>query len=177
MSKIFSGTVKDPPLPSPDDKKGGQKFGTKKTIWAKFSAQMQDLMIELAEPLFDLNKGVETDDKKKDAGPVMIGGVVCEPCQLHFIRCIKPNEAKLPDHFIHAMTLQQVTYMGVLESVDLKQKNFPYRINYEEFYQRYEMLSPIYGRCRYDNMVKSEYDFRQLSVDIVRDCLKDAVKE
>jgi len=38
VSKIFSGTVKDPPLPSPDDKKGGQKFGTKKTIWAKFSA-------------------------------------------------------------------------------------------------------------------------------------------
>lgn len=26
-------------------------------------------------------------------------------------------------------------------------------------------------------MVKSEYDFRQLSVDIVRDTLKDAVKE
>jgi len=50
--------------------------------------------------------------------------------------------------------------MGVLESVDLKQKNFPYRKNYEEFYQRYELLSPLYGRCRYDNMVKSEYDFR-----------------
>ena len=43
-----------------------------------------------------------------------------ENCQLHFIRCIKPNEHKLPDTFINAMCLQQITYMGVLESIDLK---------------------------------------------------------
>jgi myosin heavy subunit len=49
--------------------------------------------------------------------------------------------------------------MGVLESVDLKQKNFPYRKNYEEFYSRYELLSPLYGQCRYDNMDKTAYDF------------------
>jgi myosin heavy subunit len=140
-------------------------------------------MIELAEPLFELNKEEEKqggdmiETKKKDTGPVMIGGVPCENCQLHFIRCIKPNEAKLPDLFIHAMTLQQVTYMGVLESVDLKQKNFPYRKNYEEFYARYELLSPIYGKCRYDNMDKGAYDFRELSVSIVKITLQEFGKE
>ena len=67
--------------------------------------------------------------------------------------------------------------MGVLESVDLKQKNFPYRKNYEEFYQKYELLSPLYGQCRYDNMKKDAYDFRQLSCDIVRDTLKQFGKE
>ncbi len=36
-----------------------QKFGNKKTIWGKFSDQMKDLMIELAEPLFELNKDAE----------------------------------------------------------------------------------------------------------------------
>ena len=113
----------------------------------------------------------------KPPGPVMVGGIQCDPCQLHFIRCIKPNEAKLPDLFIHAMTLQQVTYMGVLESVDLKQKNFPYRKNYEEFYSRYELLSPLYGKCRYDNMVKGAYDFRELSCNIVRDTLKEFGQE
>ena len=66
----------------------------------------------------------------------------------------------MPDLFIHALTLQQITYMGVLESVNLKQKNFPYRKTYEEFYARYELLSPLYGVCRYDNMDKSAYDFR-----------------
>ncbi len=60
--------------------------------------------------------------------------------------------------------------MGVLESVDLKQKNFPYRKYYEEFYQKYEILSPLYGTSRYDNMPdKSLYNFRDLSINIVKD--------
>lgn len=36
-----------------------QKFNAKKTIWQKFSFQMQDLMNELAEPLLDFNKDME----------------------------------------------------------------------------------------------------------------------
>jgi hypothetical protein len=67
---------------------------------------MQDLMLELAEPLFELNKNEEeVKADGKPSGPPMINGVPCENCQLHFIRCIKPNEAKKPDLFIHAMTL------------------------------------------------------------------------
>lgn len=58
--------------------------------------------------------------------------------------------------------------MGVLESVDLKQKNFPYRKYYDEFYHRYEILSPLYGSCRYHNMTdKSRYNFRELTIGIV----------
>lgn len=60
---------------------------------------MQDLMYELAEPLFELNKSEEDPKQGAQALP-------CEPCQLHFIRCIKPNETKCADLFIHAMTLQ-----------------------------------------------------------------------
>ena len=68
--------------------------------------------------------------------------------------------------------------MGVLESVDLKQKNFPYRKYYEEFYQKYEMLGPLYGSCRYDNMTdKSKYNFRELAIGIVTDQLKQHCKE
>jgi myosin heavy subunit len=75
--------------------------------------------------------------------------------------------------FVHALTLQQITYMGVLESVDLKQKNFPYRKKYEEFYARYELLGPLYGTCRYEKMQdKKMYDFRELSVKIVNDTLQ-----
>ena len=40
-------------------------------------------MVELAEPLFELNKGQEGDnpDKKKEsAGPVMVNGVPVEAC-------------------------------------------------------------------------------------------------
>mmetsp|Transcript_29119 Transcript_29119/g.28163 ORF Transcript_29119/g.28163 Transcript_29119/m.28163 type:complete len:96 (+) Transcript_29119:1919-2206(+) len=94
-------------------------------------------MWELAEPLMDLAKPAEPA-KKSNEPP-------CEVCELHFIRCIKPNDKKIKDCFIDAMCLQQITYMGVLESVSLKQKNFPYRKGFEEFYAKYELLSPLYG--------------------------------
>ena len=47
------------------------------------------------------------------------------------------------------MTLQQITYMGVLESVDLKQKNYPFRKKFEEFYSDFELLSPRFAQLRY----------------------------
>jgi myosin heavy subunit len=61
--------------------------------------------------------------------------------------------------------------MGVLESIDLKQKNYPYRKSFEEFYQRYEIISPIFGTQRYDQMDKGSTDFRQLSSEIIKDTL------
>ncbi len=42
--------------------------------------------------------------------------------------------------------------MGVLESVDLKQKNFPFRKKFEEFYAEYELLGPEYANMRYAQM-------------------------
>ena len=39
--------------------------------------------------------------------------------------------------------------MGVLESVNLKQKNFPFRRKYEEFYADFEILSPHFAQERY----------------------------
>ena len=39
VSNIFAGTIKkESVMAQQDDKKASQKFGTKKTIWAKFSA-------------------------------------------------------------------------------------------------------------------------------------------
>ena len=72
--------------------------------------------------------------------------------------------------FVHAMCLQQITYMGVLESIDVKQKNYPFRKSFEEFYHRYELLSPLYGTMRYDQMPKNS-DFRSMSESILKEAL------
>ena len=114
-----------------------------KTIWAKFDLQMLNLMDELAEPLLRMG-----DEKQKKIPEN------AEDCKLHFIRCIKPrpkpkDKNDRPGMFVHSMTLQQITYMGVMESVDLKQKNFPFRKRFEEFYAEYELLSPRYAQVRY----------------------------
>ena len=60
-------------------------------------------MYELAEPLipndFNPDKKLEDESKKKSNEPV------CEKCDLHFIRCLKPNDKKIANFFTHAMTL------------------------------------------------------------------------
>ena len=122
----------------------GEAKGKKlKTIWQKFDKQMDDLMSELAEP--KLQMGEEKQKKVPEDA---------EDCKLHFVRCIKPrpkplNKEDNPGMFVHSMTLQQITYMGVMESVALKQKNFPFRKKFEEFYAEYELLSPRYAQKSY----------------------------
>ena len=59
------------------------------------------------------------------------------------------SDGDRPGLFVHSMTLQQITYMGVLESVDLKQKNYPFRKKFEEFYADFELLSPRFAQLRY----------------------------
>jgi len=94
---------------------------------------MEGLMLELAEPLLDIGLGHNTGKNIDDI----------EPCELHFIRCIKPNEVKQANVFWNSMVLQQITYMGVLESIKVKQINYPYRRTYQDFYERYEQLCSI----------------------------------
>lgn len=104
-----------------NDEEEVKKGPVDKTIWKKFGRQMDDLMDELGEPLIRMGP--------EQSRPIPAGAV---ECQLHFVRCIKPRPKPLsktdkPGMFVHSMTLQQITYMGVLESVDLKQKNYPFR--------------------------------------------------
>ena len=40
--------------------------------------------------------------------------------------------------------------MGVLESIRVKQENYPYRFKFEDFYKKYELLSSHYSEGRYD---------------------------
>ena len=104
-------------------------------------------MYELAEPLIpnDFNPDKKLLDELAAKNPKKDMGPACEKCDLHFIRCLKPNDKKVKNLFVHAMTLQQITYMGVLESIKVKQENFPYRKKYEDFYRIYELLSPGYS--------------------------------
>ena len=53
-------------------------------------------MLELAEPLLDVGLGHGGASKNLDD---------IEPCELHFIRCIKPNEVKKPNVFWNSMVL------------------------------------------------------------------------
>lgn len=150
-----------------------------KTIWGKFSQAIYDLMSELAEPLTQ-----DLDDPSIGHKPTLPKNhgleAPCEKTDLHFIRCLKPNDKKVANFFSHSMTLQQITYMGVLESIKVKQVNFPYRKKHAEFYKLYELLSPAYGEGRYDLLSESEKasrNWKQLSEEIVKRVFSPLNKE
>ena len=41
-------------------------------------------------------------------------------CDVHFVRCIKPNEEKSSTLFIQNNTLNQIRYLGVLETLKIR---------------------------------------------------------
>ncbi|KAK9238890.1 P-loop containing nucleoside triphosphate hydrolase protein [Lipomyces kononenkoae] len=59
---------------------------------------------------------------------------------VHYIRCIKPNEAKEAWKFEGPMVLNQLRACGVLETIRISCEGFPTRWTFEEFVSRYYML-------------------------------------
>lgn len=61
---------------------------------------------------------------------------------VHYIRCIKPNESKEAWKFEGPMVLSQLRACGVLETVRISCAGYPTRWTYEDFALRYYMLIP-----------------------------------
>lgn len=61
---------------------------------------------------------------------------------VHYIRCIKPNEQKKPWEFQPQQVLGQLRACGVLETIRISCAGYPTRWTYEEFAERYYMLVP-----------------------------------
>ncbi|KAL8972582.1 MAG: hypothetical protein Q9183_000475 [Haloplaca sp. 2 TL-2023] len=65
--------------------------------------------------------------------------------EVHYIRCIKPNESKEAWSFEGPMVLSQLRACGVLETVRISCAGYPTRWTYEEFALRYYMLIPSHS--------------------------------
>ncbi|CAO3694231.1 unnamed protein product [Umbelopsis ramanniana] len=59
---------------------------------------------------------------------------------VHYIRCIKPNEAKVAWEFEPNMVLAQLRACGVLETIRISCAGYPSRWTFEEFAERYYAL-------------------------------------
>lgn len=59
-----------------------------------------------------------------------------------YVRCIKPNDIKLPTKLDEERCLHQVRYLGLLENVRVRRAGFANRQPYERFAARYKILCP-----------------------------------
>ncbi|XP_041082885.1 unconventional myosin-Vc-like isoform X2 [Polyodon spathula] len=58
----------------------------------------------------------------------------------HYVRCIKPNDEKLPFEYDSKRVVQQLRACGVLETIRISAQSYPSRWTYTEFYSRYSIL-------------------------------------
>lgn len=63
----------------------------------------------------------------------------------HYIRCIKPNALKRPNIFDSALVLEQLRYIGVLETIRIRKTGYPVRFRFKDFCERYDLLLRAHG--------------------------------
>ena len=58
----------------------------------------------------------------------------------HFIKCLKTNEVKKPGIFDGQFCIRQITYLGLIEVVNIRRQGYPIRRTPEVFFARYSVL-------------------------------------
>uniref|UniRef100_A0A6B2EBK9 Putative myosin class ii heavy chain n=1 Tax=Phlebotomus kandelakii TaxID=1109342 RepID=A0A6B2EBK9_9DIPT len=66
-------------------------------------------------------------------------------CNPWFVRCIKPNNDKQALRMDMPCVLQQLRYLGMLDTIRIRQKGYPVRLRFQHFVERYRHMlrSPI----------------------------------
>ncbi|XP_032683179.1 unconventional myosin-Va isoform X3 [Odontomachus brunneus] len=68
----------------------------------------------------------------------------------HYVRCIKPNDAKEAFEYSPVRAVQQLRACGVLETIRISAAGFPSQRTYSDFFQRYRCL------CRFKDIRRDD---------------------
>ncbi|OEH76123.1 myosin A [Cyclospora cayetanensis] len=85
---------------------------------------------------------------------------IIEETEPHFIRCVKPNDEKLPKHFNARKILPQLRALSILEAIQLRSVGYSYRRPFADFVRQYRFVN----LSAMDTMHK---DSRQASLDVL----------
>ena len=61
-------------------------------------------------------------------------------CRPHYVRCIKPNEQKRDKLWDKEKGLHQITYLGLVENINVRRAGFAYRRPFDKFLKRFNLL-------------------------------------
>lgn len=126
---------------SKSENKQSRRGGQSKYLGFKFKSDMDNLIIQLSK------------------------------CYCHFVRCIKPNEFKKANHWSSHLALMQVKYMGLLDSLKIRKQSFPFRFEFEKFYEIYQDLDlGENGAVSFLQLQSNGVNFLKLTKDLVNNC-------
>ena len=127
----------------------------------EFKIRMKDSVNSIKDNLIKSVIG-EEDESTKGKKEKYLGGKfrsdmdnlahALRQCVRHYIRCLKPNELKKKNYFVPFFSLQQIKYMGVLDTIKIRQEGFPVIKTKLEYYLRYEDACDFQGKLFYKDV-------------------------
>lgn len=108
-------------------RKMGNKMTGTMTVGRKFRDQMANLMVELKATMPS------------------------------FVRCVKPNNLRFPQGWNAELILNQLIYLGVMETVRIRRSGFPVRRLFEEFREKYQILTRNVAKEKRGTMTDKDY--------------------
>ena len=127
----------------------------------EFKLRMRDsvdsIKDELLQTMIGNNSGEERHKKEKFLGGKFRSDMdnlakALGECVRHYIRCLKPNEAKKKNYFVPWFSLLQIKYMGVLDTIRVRQEGFPVIKTYLEWYLKFEDAVDFPGKMFYKDV-------------------------
>ena len=124
----------------------------------EFKLRMRDsidsIKDELLQTMIGNNSGEERHKKEKFLGGKFRSDMdnlakALGECVRHYIRCLKPNEVKKKNYFVPWFSLLQIKYMGVLDTIRVRQEGFPVIKSYKEWYLKFEDAVDFPGKPFY----------------------------
>ena len=61
-------------------------------------------------------------------------------CNVHFMRCLKPNTEKKPNYFNTECILSQIKYLGLLDTIKIRKQSFQIKQTYISFLEQYKLI-------------------------------------
>jgi len=59
---------------------------------------------------------------------------------IHYIRCIKPNDKDMENNFDRKKIIRQLRYCGIIEAIRISRAGYPFRLNKESLLKKYWMI-------------------------------------
>ncbi|XP_076588859.1 unconventional myosin-Vc isoform X2 [Chaetodon auriga] len=107
----------------------------------KSTANSKSIKVRPARPgVKPANKQLRTSVGDKFSSSLSLLMETLNATTPHYVRCIKPNDEKLPFEYDSRRVVQQLRACGVLETIRISAQSYPSRWTYIEFYSRYSIL-------------------------------------